>query len=445
MSETSESDCRRRPAKKRAVDLLKRLIDELVSCEDESETTASESDVSSYYNKEEMEYYMSLSKRKRADVDKLENSLVSPEYERVPMRFRVLLSQMPKQAKSVAIRKINALAEMEPGYGEYSKMRNWLEALCRLPLGKTERLPVDVADPSSVSAFLSKIRARLNDDVFGHVDAKHHILMTLAKWIVNPSAPGVVLGLCGPPGVGKTTLAKDGVAKALGLPFAFVPLGGANDSSFLDGHSYTYEGSTWGRIADVLMHAGCANPVVCFDELDKVRDNSRGDEIYNVLIHITDPSQNKNFQDKYFSEIEIDLSKCIMIFTFNDEAKIHPILKDRMIMIKTNDYSPAEKLSIANDFILPRSLATYGMTKEDVVITNEVMESIISSSGDSMRDVTRNIEEIIGNINVHRLLPDSDMPNPVPFPCVLSQKVASKIINRGTKRGRSGPPPGMYI
>jgi len=306
-------------------------------------------------------------------------------------------------------------------------------------------LPVSRKDPAGVADFLRSVRETLDAGVFGHADAKHQIVMMLAKWIVNPDAPGIVLGIHGPPGVGKTTLVKEGVAKALGLPSAFIPLGGANDSSFLDGHSYTYEGSTWGKIADVLMQAGCANPVICFDELDKVRDNARGNEIYNVLIHLTDSTQNTQFQDKYFSEVDIDMSKCIMVFTFNDESKVHPVLKDRMVMISTQDYSPEEKLKIARDYILPKGLKTYGLSEEDVVISDEVMQAIISKSGDSMRDVSRIMDNVLGNINVRRLVPAAVLPCDLQIPCKLSRSAVEKMIPRGMKRTRDGPPPMMYI
>ena len=112
-------------------------------------------------------------------------------------------------------------------------------------------------------------------------------------------------------GNGKTTLVKEGIAKALHRPFAFIALGGASDSAFFDGHSYTYEGSHWGRIIQILQDSKYMNPIIYFDELDKVSKTSKGEEIINLLIHMTDQSQNKGFQDKYYAGIPIDLSKVI--------------------------------------------------------------------------------------------------------------------------------------
>eukprot|EP00976_Prorocentrum_cordatum_P063288 1177036-Prorocentrum_minimum.AAC.8 len=127
------------------------------------------------------------------------------------------------------------------------------------------------SNPQEIKEFLVNTKHILNTEVYGHCDAKDQIIRIVAQWISNPNSKGNVIGIHGNPGVGKTTLIKNGVCKALGLPFAFIPLGGANDSSYLDGHSYTYEGSCCGKIVEVLMKNKYMNPVLYFDELDKVR------------------------------------------------------------------------------------------------------------------------------------------------------------------------------
>ena len=131
----------------------------------------------------------------------------------------------------------------------------------------------------------------------------------------------------------------------LNRPFAFLALGGATDSSILEGHSYTYEGSTWGKIVDILVQCKSMNPVIYFDELDKISNTPKGEEIASILTHLTDTTQNNEFHDKYFSEIELDLSKCLFIFSYNDEEKVNPILKDRKYRISTKGYSVKEKKS----------------------------------------------------------------------------------------------------
>ena len=129
---------------------------------------------------------------------------------------------------------------------------------------------------------------------------------------------------------------KYGVSKLLNREFAFIPLGGATDD-YLEGHSYTYEGSTYGKIIDILIQCKTSNPVIYFDELDKVSDTPKGEEIIGILT-FDNTTQNDKFHDKYFSEIDFDLSKCLFTFSYNDESKINPILKDRMYNIGTKGY-----------------------------------------------------------------------------------------------------------
>ena len=136
--------------------------------------------------------------------------------------------------------------------------------------------------------------------------------------VTNPEAIGTAIAIKGPPGTGKTTLIKNGISKILGREFAFIALGGATDSSFLEGHSITYEGSTWGKIVDILIQCRSMNPVIYFDELDKISETPKGDEITGILTHLTDVTQNDKFHDKFFSEIDFDLSKCLFIFSYND-------------------------------------------------------------------------------------------------------------------------------
>jgi ATP-dependent Lon protease len=178
----------------------------------------------------------------------------------------------------------------------------------------------------------------------------------VGQWISNPSAMGTAIAIKGPPGTGKTSLVKEGISKILGREFAFIALGGTGDSSFLEGHSYTYEGSSWGKIVQILVDSKCMNPVIYFDELDKISDTPRGEEIVGILTHLTDTSQNNEFHDKYFSEISFDLSKCLFIFSYNDESRVNPILKDRMYRIQTKGYEAKDKVIIAKNYLAETEL-----------------------------------------------------------------------------------------
>ena len=208
----------------------------------------------------------------------------------------------------------------------------------RIPFNEINTLPVNKHDPvEKVQEFMTKSQEILDEAVYGLDNAKMQILQMVGQWIANPNAVGTAIAIKGPMGTGKTTLVKNGISKILNREFAFIALGGATDSSHLEGHSYTYEGSTWGKIVDILIQCKTMNPIIYFDELDKISDTPKGEEIIGILTHLTDTTQNDKFHDKYFSEIDFDMSKYLFIFSYNDETKINPILKDRMYNIGTKD------------------------------------------------------------------------------------------------------------
>ena len=261
---------------------------------------------------------------------------------------------------------------------------------------------------------MTSVRKHMEDAIYGHEEAKLQIMQFVSSWIANPKAAGNVLSIHGPPGVGKTTLIKDGVAKALGRPFHFITLGGATDASFLDGHSYTYEGSTWGRIVDVLIKSKCMNPVIYFDELDKVSDTPKGEEINNLLIHLTDGSQNDRFQDKYFTGIDLDLSRCLFIFSHNNHERVNPILRDRMYNIQVQGFNVKEKLVIAETYLVSSALREVNLF-EKIGISKEIITHIIerfTGEEKGVRELKRCIQTVISKLNLLRFYND---PVKVPF------------------------------
>lgn len=379
------------------------------------------------YDDDELEYFNTMTRSEQHEILEMEAQIENTNFNAVPLRFRILKAPLPTTTKALIMDKLNSLKVMDPSSSEHQKLGAWIQGITRLPLGVYKELPISVKTPDGVKTFLRNMRDTMDREVFGHQKIKNQIVMTFAKWVSNPHALGMVLGIQGPAGVGKTTLIKDGICRALGLPYAFIPLGGANDSSFLDGHSYTYEGSVWGKIADALMQCQCSNPVLVFDELDKVQGNMRGEEIFNILIHLTDATQNDCFCDKYFSNIKIDLSRAIFVFTYNDESRIHPILKDRMTRMSTENYKMAEKTTILCDYIIPKLLRQYNLC-DHVTFPKDVVEALVRRDGvaPGMRDMQRIIENVLGNLNVHHLTGDASVLNDkreITFPCTVTNEM----------------------
>ena len=263
---------------------------------------------------------------------------------------------------------------------------------------------------NNVTTTMNFVRSTLDKAIYGHTKAKRNIERIIGQWM-NGELSGYCFGFEGPPGVGKTSLAKNGLAYCLQdenetpRPFGFIPIGGSSNGSILDGHNYTYVGSTWGRISDVLMESKCMNPIIFIDELDKVSRTEHGKEIIGILTHLVDPTQNDNFQDKYFNGINLDLSKALIIFSYNDVDVIDRILLDRIHRIKFEPLKLGEKLIITKDYMLPEIYKKVGLTSDVIHISDDVIEYIIETytyeSG--VRKLKEMLFEIISEINLEIL------------------------------------------
>ena len=257
-----------------------------------------------------------------------------------------------------------------------------------------------------ITNYISSIKTTLDTAVHAHEKAKKQVERIIAQWIAGNNNTGYILGFEGAPGIGKTTLAK-GLANCLkdeegnSRPFSLIAIGGDANSSSLVGHSYTYVGSTWGQIVQILMDKKCMNPIILIDEVDKISRTEHGKEIIGILTHLLDTTQNECFQDKYFSGIDLDLSKVLFILSYNDVDAIDKILLDRVHRIKFDNLSIEDKIEICNKHLLPdiyKKVDLNGMIEIGKDTLKFIIEEYTLEPG--VRKLKEKLYEIVGEINL---------------------------------------------
>ena len=330
-----------------------------------------------------------------------------------PLMFKILSMNLPSETQAMVLNKYNSLQSLDAGSGEYFKLRAWLEKLTSVPFGLYKEMPVTLEDGTDkCGVFMDRARRCMVDAIYGQEEAKLQILQFIASKIANPSARGMSLLLVGPPGIGKTSLIKNGIAKALDWPFQFISLGGDSDATTYTGHQLVYESSHCGKIVNSCVAAKSMSMILMFDELDKISGTPKGEEVQNMLIHLTDPVQNGDFEDKYLSGVPIDLSKVMFVFSGNDISKIDRVLLDRMLVVELEGYSSKEKLAIAEQYLVPAALKEVNLV-EKVGISSEVLQHVIeeyAKEEKGVRQLKRCVEGIIQKINMLRIFNSKDLP-----------------------------------
>src|ERR1700723_1484576 len=271
---------------------------------------------------------------------------------------------MPPEAEEQAQRELARLERMPEGAAEYSMTRNYLDWLVAMPWSKTDPEQHDI----------ERARAILDEDHYGLEKVKRRILEFLAVRKLNPQGRSPILCFVGPPGVGKTSLGQS-IAKAIGLKFGRVSLGGVHDGAEIRGHRRTYIGSLPGNIAQAMRRAGRRNPVLMLDEVDKLSASHQGDP-FSALLEVLDPEQNNTFRDNYLA-VPFDLSKVLFIGTANVLESIPAPLRDRMEIIELTGYTEEEKLQIAKRYLLARQLTANGLTSDQVEISEDALRHVI--------------------------------------------------------------------
>lgn len=406
----------------------------------------------------------------KIDFKESEKSLKKLTESDIPYEKRITLMDVEEDVKAKAMEKLKSIKSSFQGDG---KAQSYLDGLLKIPFNVYKECPVinfkedfskklketypagEFNSENQINRFIADLeekdannqfvkewreyqidikeyirdaRKSLDTDVYGHKEAKCQLERIIGQWI-NGEAKGAVLGLEGPPGTGKTSLAKMGLSKCLKdengepRPFAFLPIGGSTNGSTLVGHNYTYVGSTWGRIVDILITTKCMNPIIFIDEIDKVSHTEHGKEIISILTHLTDSTQNDEFEDKYFAGIKFDLSKALIVLSFNDVTLIDPILRDRITIIQTNALALNEKIKIVNDYMLPEILKNVGFTKDEIIIKEEdiidIIETYTYEAG--VRKLKEKLFELVREINLMNIYHKN---------ITIPYEVESKFINR---------------
>ena len=388
-------------------------------------------------------YLNSLQKEEREKLLELEKQVNEMNKCEIPLKYKILQSELDINEKARIIKTIENANENS---GEYNKISHYVNTVLSIPFNVYKDIDLK---GKSVNNFILEASKVLESIIYGHDNAKLEILQILTQMISNPKCSGQIIGIHGPAGIGKTTLIKEGLAKVLDRPFAFVSLGGCGDSSYLDGHSFTYEGSKSGCIVDILTKTKCMNPVIYFDELDKISESSKGDEIANLLIHLTDETQNMKFTDKYLGQnLFLDLSKAVFVFSFNDIEKVTPILRDRIHMISLKDFKVEEKVKIAQNYLIKTIMDDFNIKQNKIVFSDSVLEYIFNTYTNKKTDTgVRKFKQVLktlvsklnmilvakSNKSILKLL-DIDQ---LKFPVEIDKNIVDKLLKHTDKIGMS--------
>lgn len=409
-----------------------------------------------------LSFYQQL-KLKRANYNIKEelNKIQSLNLEEIDYKKQIVVNKnIPANVKSLMIEKVE---EMKNGSNDYYKQLTFVKNLLKFPWpSSSDDIFFDGLDNDNDKAtkYIKKIEDKLFTLSYGHEEAKRSLLQLVGKWISNPKSSGSAIGLVGPPGVGKTLLAKS-ISEALNIPFAQITLGGQNDGELLHGHGYTYTGSQPGMIVKKMIETGSQRCILYFDELDKATPkNGKVNEISSILIHLTDPNMNSTFQDRFFQGVDFPLNKVIFVFSYNDSDLIDPILLDRIKEINVKPYTLTDKIKIVKDFILPEIKNNIGLDKIQIDFSVNLIEELIENYTNEagVRSIKRLFENLLLNLNLDKIykrnlfkknrkiikIKKSDIANYLDKPSIEIQEIHNKpeigIINGlyATSNGTGG-------
>lgn len=293
------------------------------------------------------------------------------------IKYSILGSNMSKKNKAFIYMRHQQISCGE----DNGKIKSWIQTALAIPNNIHKGTIFNSKKPTaqSIDKYLYGIKNTLDKELYGMNTVKEKLLFFINNKIIKNDTSGGALALEGLPGIGKTCIVQ-ALSKALDLPMVCIPIGGAKDASFLNGHGYTYEGSAPGAIVQALQELKCKNGIIFIDEIDKISQTEKGSEISKALLHIIDPSQNFAYHDKYLTnQFDIDLSKIWFIYTLNNRNGIDATLRDRIPIINMPGYTFKEKCEIAYNYIIPSALKNLGIDVKSVRFTDDAIKYLIQS------------------------------------------------------------------
>jgi ATP-dependent Lon protease len=305
---------------------------------------------------------------------------------------RICNSHYPLEIKTILYNKFILVNETDKS-DEYFKVIEWLETILNLP---TQISPSIATLSEPVQDLLKRLQDSLNANIYGHQKVKESILESYCASLTNPLYKKKFIALSSPPGCGKTAFGR-AIAEAFNQPFSQISFGGIKDPHILTGHSMTYVGARPGLFTNILYKAQTLNSVVLLDEIDKIPDSVEGHSINSVLLHVLDKTQNNKFHDMYMPEIPINLSHIFFILALNNEELLDPILRDRLYIIKLDEYTLEDKQFIGSKYILPKIMKDLNFDNQDIIMNPDILEYIIEYNSDREKGV-RNLEHKISTI-----------------------------------------------
>ena len=397
-------------------------------------TTADEIDPSAFQQDEvhflnnmrrqDRDEVLGAAKRQRVVAEQFRNTTEEP------LRISVLRSKLPEDMKMSVFAQLSGT----PSDDRYTR---WVRQLVRVPVDTPHVSAVSHLSPSTGVALAS---AAMDARVTGCVEDKREMLKIVCQQLcgAQQQAP-TLLGVEGGAGVGKSHFARHAIAAALGRPLACIPLSGALDASYLIGRAYAHDDGRPGRLVSAIIEAGCSNPILLFDDVDKIPHSARGDEITSLLLDLTDQTVRDTVRDRYLHGLDLNLSTCEVVFTYTDASLVPPVLLDRLRRIAIPPSTVAERVEILQRHVIPRVCARL---RTNIEFSQDAVEGLVHlGDGGDLHQMERDVENVITTAQLAAVQtgidPNSIQPIPKDF-------VDSQLAYRTVLTQNQAPPVGMY-